>query len=156
MTPTMQYYSTGESAELVTSIPCPKTNLLSARRAIYELDLGTGPAVGEVFQITGQLEVTQELGNNVSVVTGFILCETSGQADCVGYEVNEQLGENVTAGMHHGERTPSRQWKAPGDMPNHRYLKLICYCASSAAPTGFVVQVMQDYGHLDVVRWTLA
>lgn len=155
------YYSAEQSAELVTHIPCGTVNIVANRRAIYEIDLIEGPKAGELFQITALCETTNDLhkltGNsysNVSMVFGLILCTTSGQADCVGIEVCEQAGENVTPAMHHGIGVRARNWKPTVDYPEHRYLKLIGYCSSSLTVPGFEMKVMTDYGHLDVVRWT--
>ena len=105
---------------------------------------------GEILQITAAIEVTNDLGYNVSFVTNLTLGTVTGVP---GMEINEGAGENVTPSMHHGERTIARQWKVPTNMPLHRYVQLTCWAASSRGGSTARLAIMQDYGHLDVVRW---
>lgn len=166
------HYESRDSAELVSTVPCPKTTpTLEQRRAIYEIDLGTGVRPGELLVCSFQFEVTNDLHkltgdnawSNVMVVDGLILSETSskpgGLGDRVGREVNEQYGTNVTPGQHHGRMSGMVQWLVPPlyeTLTDFRYLKLICYSASSKAPAdgSFNLKVEVDYGHLDCIRWT--
>jgi len=146
-----QYYSTGNDAERVSTLPVPTIATSVHKRVVYELDLGeAGMLAGEILQITAAIEVTNDLGYNVSFVTNLTLGTVTGVP---GMEINEGAGENVTPSMHHGERTIARQWRVPTNMPLHRYVQLTCWAASSRGGSTARLAIMRDYGHLDVVRW---
>jgi hypothetical protein len=167
MTLSVRHYEAAQSAELVSSIPCTVTQPTSSWRAIYEIDLWkdpdtglvdevNGPLVaGEILQVTAQFEATSELTYASALVQGVTLTQLPGATEVLGIEVTENAGENFSKTLlHHAYRSVSRNWKVPAGMETFRYLKLVTYCSSTLATAGATVAIMQDYGHLDVARWT--
>lgn len=153
----------GPGLELCTVLPVLRT--YTAPRAVFEIDLGCGPVPGEILQFNARLETTNDLGYNVSVIDAPYLSDIPAGPGGVlvnndkGYEVAEDLGENATPGIHHSVAAVSRSWRcreSDGDLTAHRYLRYVLTAASSAAPTSGLatMAVMQDYGQLDVIRWT--
>lgn len=158
------HYGTGNNQpgkELCTLLP---VNLgYTARRAIFEIDLGTGPVPGEILTITARLETTNPYTYNISIVDGLFLSTTSSKPDGIGvdnntgYEVVEDLGENATPSIHHAVADVARQWQCQPtdpDLSAHRYLKYVLVAGSTGALPGHNIQVMQDYGQMDCIRKT--
>jgi hypothetical protein len=167
MTLSVRHYEAAQSAELVSSIPVTVNQPTSSWRAIYEVDLKT-PLVqgikdeddqlisGDMLQITSMYEATSELTYAAALVQGIVLTELPGATEVLGYEVTENAGENFSKTMlHHAYRFIGRQWLVPAGLENYRYLKLVVYSSSTAATAGATEAIMPDYGHLDVVRWTV-
>lgn len=169
-----EIFEARQFAEEMLLVPCPKVNTLPDDiRVLYELDLGRPVVPGEIYTLSYQFEVTNDLHkytgdntwSNVMVCDGIIITKTSsegtnGYGDRVGLEVSEQFGTNVTPGQHHGRMTGSIQWKVPElyglpENQDYRYLKVIIWSGSTKSVTAFPgLKVEPDYGHFDCIRKT--
>jgi hypothetical protein len=146
-----EVYNSGDDGEIITSLPVTRFPGAYSKRVVYCVDLGDPPLGGEVLFVHGDVEVTNDLGYNVSFETHLLLTESC--TAVTGHEISEANGFNVTPAMHHG--TASRSGGLVVESGNtHRHVALVAWSGSTAAPRrGAALKVERDYGRLTVLRW---
>lgn len=143
-------YSTGNASELVTTLPVTVQASL-AKRVVFCLDLGDAPAGGEVLHADADVEVTNDLGVTVNVITHLVLGDSCQSTS--GTEIAEAQGGNVTpSGHHHTATRGGTIIVEPGN--SRRFLVLVAWSAYTQATPGMVLTVDQDYGRLSALRFT--
>ena len=160
-----EYFGVGNNdpgLELCTALPVLTT--YTAPRVIFEIDLGVGPAAGQILIVNARLETTNPYQYNISVLDCLYLNTISAvgtagvlPGNAKGLEIMEDLGENATPSIHHSVAAASRAWRckaSDGDLSEYRYLQYTLTAASSAALAGHAMQVMADYGQMDCIRKT--
>lgn len=148
----IRHYTTGDSSELVSTIPVHTSNG-SNYRVIYCLDLGDAPAGGEILLANAHMQVTIPHFDTVAVSTQLYLasnCTATG-----GDDIGEAQGTNLSRQIHHLNVNRSGSITVPTGN-NRRYVSLLAWSASTTALPGHYLTVDSDYGRLDVIRYTRA
>lgn len=146
-----QVYTTGDSGELVTTLPVTRSPGPYGRAVIYCLDLGDVPAAGEVLSVAADLEVTNDLNMNVNVETTVLLSSSCAGTD--GTEIVEANGTNCIPAQHHCSPVRAGALVVPADN-TYRCVVLVAYAQASYATTGVsTLRVEHDYGRMSVLRW---
>lgn len=143
-------YNTGDSSELVATIPVHVTSG-DNYRVIYCLDLGDAPVGGEILQVSTHAQVTIPHYDTVAVTTQLYLADTCQSTG--GTEIGEAQGTNLDRPTHH--LSINRTGSVTVEEYNERhYVVLLAWSASSTAKPGDHLVVDNDYGRLSVIRFT--
>jgi hypothetical protein len=142
-------YSTGDFGERTSRLTLADYPTPSPKYAVFCIDLGTAPVGGEVLYVSADMQVTNDLGFNVSIVTQVILDTTCGTD---GTEIAEANGENAIPAVHHEVAVRQGGLLVPSGN-SARFVVLVAWASSTAAQAGQYVQVNQDYGRMTVLRW---
>jgi len=143
-------YTSGNSSELVTYLPVTNGNP-QVHVVVFCIDLGAPPVGGEVLAVTGDMEVTDDLGYEVSINTHLLLTDSCTTVD--GTEISEANGSNITPSIHH--LAPSRAGVLVVENGNSRHAVIMAaWAASTGARPGDQIKVEGDYGRLTILRWT--
>lgn len=143
-------YNTGNFGERTARLTLGDYPDPAPKYVVFCIDLGTVPLGGEILTVMADLEVTNNLGYNVSIVTHLLLISSCSHTD--GTEIAEANGENAIPAVHH--EVPVRVGTLVVPAGNsRRYVGLIAWASSTAAQPGHYVQVMQDYGRMSVLRF---
>jgi len=146
----ISHYTTGDSSELVTSIPVT-TAATSEYRVIFCLDIGTAPVGGEILAVDADMQVTNNLGELVSFGTQVYLGDSCSALG--GTEICEAQGANATVQEHHAVATRSGSITVAAGNSRHHVI-MLAWSKSTTAQPGWTISVDQDYGRLAVVRFT--
>lgn len=147
----ISHYNSGNFGERTARLTLGHYPDPAPKYVVYCIDLGTTPVGGEILSIQADMEVTNNLGYNVSIVTHPLLLESCSQVD--GGEIAEANGENAIPAVHHEVAVRVGSLKVETGN-SRRYVGLVAWASSTAAQPGHYVQVMQDYGRLSVIRYT--
>jgi hypothetical protein len=117
---------------------------------VFCIDLGAPPGDGEILWVTGDMQVTDDLGYDVGITTQLLLTDDCKTAD--GTEISEANGTNVVPATH--ELASSRSGELTVEAGNSRQaVVMVAWAASTASKSGDRITVNQDYGRLAVLRW---
>ncbi len=153
------YRSPLNNGEWVTTLPVrtnlelPDGSVDIVKRVVYSRAI-EDVQVGDVIEVMGCGEFTNDLGYIVSVVHGLILCNSS--ADVDGIELDEAGGSNVSRDVqHHDRRTFVGAIELTPDIYSgiaNKRVNLWAAAVSSAAQPGHNITVGQDYGFIFVKK----
>lgn len=146
----IQHFTTGDNGERTARLTLGDYPAPSPKYAVFCIDLGSPPQGGDILLATADMQVTNGLGYNVSVVTHLLLA-----SGCLtdGTEIAEANGENAIPDVHH--EVASRAGMITVAAGNSRqFVVLVAWAASTAAQPGHYLQVNQDYGRTNVMLLT--
>jgi hypothetical protein len=140
----------GNASELVTTIPIttgsPYTLIPIYRVQVPDVKLGDLLD----FRAFGQMS------NNINTEpSNTMFCHTVRAgiaANIANIELSEARGTNITRQRHHEAWEVSGFWKAPADYADF-WVSLIGYAASTAAQSGWKLNVDQDFGRLQIMHF---
>ncbi len=146
----IRHWNTGNGSELVTSLPIT-TGQPYSFRVVFSQAV-TDLRAGDILQILSEFEATNDEGYNC-MIGCYVILATSAAATS-GTEITEASGYNITPAMHHGMMTKVGTLIVPDSLAEG-YVNVVAYAASTAAGTGDVLTVEQDYGRLSVLAFAL-
>ena len=91
-------YATGDSGELVTSLPIAVSS--PTKSVIFSIEI-PDLAVGDLIYVTADMQATNDEGYNAVFTTQIIAMDTP--TATAGTEITEAAGFNITPDTHHGQ-----------------------------------------------------
>lgn len=147
--PSITVIDSGDSSELVTTIPVTKGAPYS-KHVIYSVPVGDLSA-GDTLLVSSEMESTNNLGFNVMQCS--TLTVTDSPTATGGLDATETNCYNISPNMHHGVTPKVGSLAITEDMAD-RYVNLVVYSAAYLATASSTLKIEPDYGRLVVTKIT--
>jgi hypothetical protein len=151
-------FNSGNSSEMVTSLPVTKTGNPDSNQVVYCVDIGAVPPAGTIIMASSEVEVTNDISSYPPLVASQIyFADTC--ASTAGSEITETNGENCTNAQHHCTYVKSGAFTVTSqtitDHPDRHFVVLVVHAASGSYlwQAGDTVRVETDFGRLAVLVW---
>lgn len=139
------HYSTGNSSELVATIPINLT--ASEKIVVYSIEI-PDLEIGDVLYVTADMQATNDQTYNALFSTQIILGETI--STVAGTEITEGAGTNITPDNHHMQFC--RSGSVVVASTSRKFVNFVAAAAASNALEGHEMTIDSDYGRLSVMR----
>jgi hypothetical protein len=143
----IEFIQGGHSSERYDTLPVVKKTSDSSKRVLFSHRVLNLKA-GDVIQVLGESQITNDLGYNVMVKKGVRL--GSFEDDVNGKEITEYNGDNITPAIHHKIYPVNGMYVLPRDY-DEAYINWIFYAASTGAQSGHTVKVDNDTGRFNLI-----
>lgn len=139
------YYNTGNFAEMVTTIACPKS--LGAENIL----MSVGPidvVAGDILFVNAECEYTND--NNYEAVIAQQLILANSATATTGYEITEKNGTNVDLPIHHATLNSGGGIEVPAT--GKYWVHLIGNSASTASSGSDFLTIETDSGRIAILH----
>ena len=141
-----KHYNTGNNSELISQLPITNKEKY-IKKVIFSQKI-EDLSEGDVIEVLAEFEATNDLGYNVMLASGVVLCETAEQVR--GIEICENNGFNITPSMHHATTNKVGTFRCTKNI-SKGYINVIVYAASTKAKENDMLEINKDYGRLSVL-----
>lgn len=144
-TPSITVIDSGDSSELVTTIPVTSGGAYQ-KRVVYSVPVGD-LAPGDTLLVSSEMESTNNLGFNVMQCSTITV--TDSPTATAGSDATETNCYNISPNMHHGVTPKVGSFAVTADMPD-AHVNLVVYSAAYLATASSTLKIEPDYGRLVV------
>lgn len=145
----INYLDTGLNRERVQTLPLSRTSNTLNAKVVYSLYVDELNR-GDVVQVFGEMQVTNDLPYVVSTVSALALCDDPYQTQDVTFIVPYN-GRNVDRSIvHHNPIVKIGSFEAEHEMKN-KYINWLCFAASDASSPSHSVRIDQGYGRMSAI-----